>query len=111
MESGYLPHSLGRNSSCALRESDFQSSSFQDVFIRVQGDFLRLAGQYEIDAASAVANDSHLAETDHAFAKVGKYRNQHGKVLIDLALGNGHVQLHLPAVRRFELGIEVVSRN
>jgi hypothetical protein len=61
-----------------------QRLSFQNLFVGIHSDLLRLARQQHIHAAGAVADDSDLTEIDHAFAKVGKYRNRHGKVLVDL---------------------------
>src|SRR5260370_12172806 len=74
-------------------------SPLQNVFKGIQGDLLGLAGQQDIGAASSIAGDPQLSETHHAFAKVGEYRNQHGKMVVHLALGNGYVQLYFSRVR------------
>src|SRR5258708_20853050 len=74
-------------------------STLQNVFKGIQGDLLGLTGQQDIGAASSIAGDPQLSETEHAFAKVGEYRNQHGKMVVHLALGNGYVQLYFSRVR------------
>jgi hypothetical protein len=105
------PWILPKTLTPSLRTNDCEGSSFQNFSVCIQGDFLRLARQQHVDAAAGVADDSDLAEPNHALAKVGEYRNQHGKALVDFALGNGHMQLHFAAVRRSELVFEVVPRH
>ena len=54
---------------------------------------------------------SDLPDTDHATSKVGKDRDRHGEALVDIALGNGEMQLYFATVRRSRLILEVVARH
>src|SRR6267154_72644 len=85
--------------------------AFENFFVCIQCDFLWLAGQEDIDVAGGVSGDADLAESNHATAEVSENRDGHGKVLVNVALGNDHVQLSFPAFRRGELIVKVVSRH
>ena len=59
---------------------------FQNLFVLIQSDFLRGAGQDRVGAASGVAGDSHLSNANPAAAEIGEDRDQHEEVVVDLAL-------------------------
>src|SRR5580693_8850104 len=107
-----FPRGKSARATQALNEPNlppYIGSSFQNFFVSIQRHFFRLTRQQDVYAPGSIAADWDLAETNHAFAEVDEYGNYHGKMLIDLALREGHVQLHFAAVRRSELIIEVVS--
>src|SRR5260370_16361766 len=85
-------------------------SAFERWFVLFKGDFVGVAGRQDMEGSSGITADCDLAETDHAIAEIGKYWNQHDKMLVNFTLGNGHVEFHLPAVARTSLIFQVVSQ-
>jgi hypothetical protein len=94
-----------------LAAVDPEGLTFEDVFVSIQGDLFWLLWQEDIDAAGRVARDADLAETDRAATEVGEYGNGHGEVLVDFALGYGHVKLHFASFPRRRLIFEVIARH
>src|SRR5271169_5043334 len=100
-----------RRKAAKVAEKSQSRSAFQNFFERVQGNFLRLGGQEEINTAAGVADGSDLADAGPSFTEFGENRDEHGEVVVDFALGDGHVQLHLAAIGGSELVFEVVARD
>src|SRR5258708_10867693 len=87
------------------------NSSLQDIFICIQGDFLRPHWQQDIAAFCGVAADSDLAQTHHPLSEIRENWHQHGKLRVNLALSNGHVKLHFTAIGWTELLIDAISMH
>src|SRR5579863_736833 len=86
-------------------------SAFQNVFVVVQRDLLGLRRQERVYRSRAVPGDSDLPDSDHALSKISKYRNQHYKIIVHIALRDRHMYLDFAAIGRSGLILEVIFRH
>ena len=85
-------------------------SALQNFSVGVQDDAAGFGGQHGLGGAGRVSGDSDLADADQARSKVGEDRHQHGEFIVDVALGDGHVEFEFAAIRGRRLVFEVIAR-
>src|SRR5690348_9322609 len=82
---------------------------FEDLFVVVEINLLGLHWKQNIDVAAAVSYDCDLPDSSHAFPEVSEDRDEHSKILVHFALGEGHVQFNFAAFSWRSLIVELVA--
>jgi len=88
------PKTDGNREGRANGSSHDASSSFQNISVGVESDLLGLAREHRVHGACAVAADGDLTNAQHSTAKIGKDGDKHGKVIVNFAPGDRHVEPH-----------------